>query len=338
MGKDNKLNRRTKRKNEASGKKEIPIGIQLILILLGASLFILFCVGTGVMIDAIVAIILEGTNLDGFENYIWRIVPVGIAHIFFFIAFCLDGIPGLKKSKGESFREDILGMFLIVMGFSSVVLMALAAKYDRDIDGIIAMLILPAIGIVITPKWVKTAVKKIDKWEDSQKSKTHFKDDEFFYRLKTPVSFEKRLYFEVFKNQFKFLFIGFGVVLLLIVIVLHVFSGDSIPSEKISDGGALFALVAFFGIAIFGIPLFAVFMTNSICKLRIVKKHKYQAFHIIAKRADDKKLIVERGTNIQSYEYPICVGIRKKDVKDTRATMIIMPDMVMVFPDKVPVT
>ena len=65
-----------------------------------------------------------------------------------------------------------------------------------------------------------------------------------------------------------------------------------------------------------------------------MKKHKYEAYHVIAKSANDKVVQFETGNGIYTLEYPDCVGIRKKDVHDTKATLVLMPDFVMVFPDE----
>ena len=333
MGNNRKKSNR-KRKQEAAGKKETPIGVTLLLILLVSALFILFCGATGVMIDAIIAFSTGCVKPEETGNYLWRIVPVGIIYIFFFIVYCLDGIPGLKKSKEESFREDILGMFLIVMGFAGVVLMALAAKYDRDMSGIIGMLIYPAIGIGITPKIVKKSIMKMRKWEDSKNILTYSNKDENLYSVKTPVAFEKRLFFEVVKYQFGNLFLAIGLVIVMIVVALNVFSGSTIRSGSFAGRAALSAIASMIGIGIFGIPIAICFLTKSIYKLRLVKKHKYQAYHVIAKSANDKVLLVEIGGYFQKVEYPVCVGIRKKEVHDTKATLIFLPDTAMLFPDK----
>ncbi|MBR6403361.1 MAG: hypothetical protein IKS48_08250 [Eubacterium sp.] len=321
-------------KKETTGEKELPIGVTLLLILLCVSAFLLFCFGTGIMIDAIVVLCTNCIKSDGTMIYIWRIIPVGLAHVFFFMAFCLDGIPGLKKSKRESYREDILGMFLIVMVFTSVVLMALAGKYDRDIDGIIAVLILPAIGIVITPKMVKKTIKKLKKWEDSPNNLSNVEDIDNMYKVKTPVVFEKQLFGAVFKYQFKHLFVGLVVVFFLLALALIGFSGGSIPIGWLADRGSLASLVTFFVISILGIPAFIVYLTNSILKLRIVKEQKYKAYHVVAKSANDKAVIVEYGDRSKCFEYPVCVGIRKNKIHDTKATLIFLPEMVMIFPDE----
>ena len=322
------------RSNKTSGEKETPIAVTLLLILLCVSVFLLFCIGTGVMIDAIVAFITGCVKPDETRNYMLRIVPVGILYIILLIAYCLDGIPGLKKTKGESYREDIVGMFLIVMGFTAVVLMALASHYGRYIDGVIGTLILPAIGIAITPKRVKKAIEKMKKWERSKNNISNIKDNESFYKVKTTEEFEKKLYRAVFFNQFKNLFIAIGGAVLLIAFALFRFSHEPTRSGKRADRSALLALVILIGIAIFGIPVFAVYLTNSICILKIVKNHKYEAYHVIAKSADDKKVHFKTTNGIRSLEYPVCVGIRKRDVHDTKATLVLMPDFVMVFPDE----
>ena len=320
--------------NETNSENNTPIIIKVLIGFFSIIAFILFCGGTGVMIDAIIAFCTDGVKAAEVGNYILRIVPVAIIHIFFFIAYCLDGIPGLKKDKSESYREDISGMFLIVLVLSSVELMALASKYNRDIDGLIAMLILPCIGIVITPKRVKNAINKIKKWEESQRKNNERRKDEEDYKLRKSDAFAKQLYWVVFKHQFKNIFLGIGGVIFLLLLAIHKFSGNTIPVGRFAERGVLFALITFIMIAIFGIPVFVVFMTTSICRLKLVKNKRFQAYHVIAKRADDKKLVIEGGVGAKQYEYPVCVGIRKKDVHDTKAVLVLLPDLVMIIPEE----
>ena len=77
MGK-NKWKGKSKRKNGESGEKKLPIGVTLLLILLGSVAFVMFCVGTGFMIDAIVAFSTGDVKSGEVAKYMWRIVPVGI--------------------------------------------------------------------------------------------------------------------------------------------------------------------------------------------------------------------------------------------------------------------
>jgi len=108
------------KKKKKSEKKELPIGITLLLILLGSSVFILYCVGTGYLIDAILAFI-TGTVEEGQKlQYVLPIAIMGPLHLFFFISLILGRMPFVKKKEGESYREDILGIFIIVMVLSAV--------------------------------------------------------------------------------------------------------------------------------------------------------------------------------------------------------------------------
>ena len=254
-------------------------------------------------------------------------MPAGVLHILFFIAFCLDGIPGLKRKKSDHYREDIAGMFLIVLGFSSIVLMALAGEYDRTIDGVIGTLLLPAIGIAITPKLIKKEKSKIRKWE-ARNALSSAKREE------APITFERQLFGAVLKHHLKDLLIGLVAALAFIALAVHRITSGPVRGGLHPERATYFAFVTLVAIAIFAIPVLSVLLTRLICRLRLVKRHMYQVRHVIAKRADDKELIVEGGVGPGRYGYPVCIGIRKKDVHDTQATLIIFPDMVMLFPDE----
>ncbi|MBQ1327485.1 MAG: hypothetical protein IIY49_05540 [Eubacterium sp.] len=332
MGK-NKWKGKSKRKNGESGENKLPIGVTLLLILLGSVAFVMFCVGTGFMIDAIVAFSTGDVESGKVAKYMWRIVPVGIIHIFFFIAFCLDGIPGLKKSKEESYREDIWGIFLIVMAFSAVVLMALAGRNGREMDGIIGFLTLPAIGVLVTPKMVKSALNKMKKWESSSVGLSFAKDEKNIYKVKEPVSFERRLFWEVFKYQMKMALGAILIITVLIIIAIHRITHKPHWIGRHAYRGPFYSFSLIVGVCIFAIPAVIVFLTKTIYKLSIVKRQKYKAYHVTAKRVNDKAVIVEFGNRVKSFKYPVCVGIRKKKINDTKATLILLPDLVMIFPD-----
>ena len=312
---------------KTSPGKELPTVVTLLLILLGVAAFLLFCIATGVMIDAIVAFAAGCVKPEEATDYMWRIVPAGVLHILFFIAFCLDGIPGLKRKKSDHYREDIAGMFLIVLGFSSIVLMALAGEYDRTIDGVIGTLLLPAIGIAITPKLIKKEKSKIRKWE-ARNALSSAKREE------APITFERQLFGAVLKHHLKDLLIGLVAALVFIALAVHRITSGPVRGGLHPERATYLAFVTLVAIAIFAIPVLSVLLTRLICRLRLVKRHMYQVRHVIAKRADDKELIVEGGVGPGRYGYPVCIGIRKKDVHDTKATLIIFPDTVMLFPDE----
>lgn len=312
---------------KTSAGKELPTVVTLLLILLGVAAFLLFCIATGVMIDAIIAFAAGCVKPEEATDYMWRIVPAGVLHILFFIAFCLDGIPGLKRKKSDHYREDIAGMFLIVLGFSSIVLMALAGEYDRTIDGVIGTLLLPAIGIAITPKLIKKEKSKIRKWE-ARNALSSAKREE------APITFERQLFGAVLKHHLKDLLIGLVAALVFIALAVHRITSGPVRGGLHPERVTYFAFVTLVAIAIFAIPVLSVLLTRLICRLRLVKRHMYKVRHVIAKRADDKELIVEGGVGPGRYGYPVCIGIRKKDVHDTEATLIIFPDTVMLFPDE----
>ena len=331
----NKSRKQYDKTNGSDGEKNLPIGVLLLLILFGSALFVLFCVGTGVMIDAIVAFSTNSVKPGEEANYLLRIVPVGLVHIFFFIAFCMDKIPFVKKSKNESFREDIAGMFFIVMAIASVVLIAVGGNYDRVIDVVIAFSIYPVIGILITPKRVKKLLRKLKEWEDTPDNLMKQKDYGDFYRIQGPVAFERRLYLEVLKYRFLNVLAVVVGVLLIILIFIGGLSNDFLASSRMGGQGIFVALIELVCIAIFGIPTIVCFLVNTICYLKMVKKHKYRACHVVVKSISDKKVSIDYAGTIYRYEYPVCVGMRKKEVQDVKATVIFLPDMIMVFPDKI---
>ena len=98
------------------------------------------------------------------------------------------------------------------------------------------------------------------------------------------------------------------------------------------SAGFLFFAMVF--IAAFGIPILAYYITNAACRLRVVKKHKYIAYHAVVKSVRSYKISINDNGRHYSYKYATCVGIREKNVHDTKAVLIFIPDDVLVFPDK----
>ena len=93
----------------------------------------------------------------------------------------------------------------------------------------------------------------------------------------------------------------------------------------------------FFGailIVTFAIPIIAYYITNAVYRLRIVRHHEYIAYHAIVNRVDGYTIKINQDGRNYRYDYCSCVGIRAKNVNDTGATLIFIPDDVLLFPDK----
>ena len=88
-------------------------------------------------------------------------------------------------------------------------------------------------------------------------------------------------------------------------------------------------------IAVFGFPVLVYYLTNAIYKLRTVAGHKYMAYHAVVKSVNSYKIKIERDGRKYEYKYGTLVGMKENQIKDTPATLIFIPDDVLVFPDEV---
>ena len=74
------------------------------------------------------------------------------------ISLILGRMPFVKKKEGISYREDIIGVFAVVMVLSAVMLIALSDKTDRNIDFVVGAIMFPASGFIVSPIIFKRVV------------------------------------------------------------------------------------------------------------------------------------------------------------------------------------
>ena len=337
-------NRKTsKNKNTQKTGKPLPVGVTLVLILLLSCSAVAACISLGFVIDALIKVITGDAGADMFAVCILVFALLTAVLLGLLYVLIRHRDPEKKNRFTENYPDDVLIVFVFLAVGAAVTLFALG---DNDIEYLIALAMFPAVGIISTPNAVRYALKDMAKWEKifyGNGNLHRCKEDKNFYKVKTPVSFERKLYKAVFKNQvldhvtviaLMLLIVNAGIVRMvygkhqaapgLIGAIVHV------KIER-SAGFLFFALVF---IAAFGIPIMVYYFTNAACRLRVVKKHKYIAYHAIVKSVRSYKLTINGDGRHYSYKYATCVGIREKNVHDTKAILIFIPDDVLVFPDK----
>ena len=99
---------------------------------------------------------------------------------------------------------------------------------------------------------------------------------------------------------------------------------------KRSFGFILFLSIFFLA---FAIPIVAFYIANALKKIRVVRKHEYIAYHVIISSVTSGKISIYDKNKSFRYNYCTCVGIKEKDIHDTPATLIFIPDDVLLFPD-----
>ena len=157
-----------------------------------------------------------------------------------------------------------------------------------------------------------------------------------------PVSFERKIYFAILKDQILNLYtVALCIVFFIVLGLLSVshenaeISGNIfyaiIHTKSVRAEGYLFFGAVFF--AAFWIPIFAYYITNAVYKLRVVKRHEYIVYHAIVNKVDTFKIRINNSDVHFKYDYCSCVGIKSKDVNNTKSILIFVPDDMLLFPD-----
>ena len=337
----------TRKGKTSHGKgKPFPIGVTLLLILLLSCAIVAACIFVGVVIDVLIRMITDGIGAEMLA--VPLIVTVLVLTVLFVILFALirhrrtDG----KDRLSDSYTNDVLFVIVILAVGAAVTLLTLGAENDNAAEYLTGILMFPAIGIITTPNAVRYALRDMKKWTNifySNGNLHKFKEDENFYKVKPPVPFEKKLFWVVLRNQV----LDHAVVIFIMILVFingiaRLFNGPhkaapgligAVVHVRIERAAGLFFFLPVF-FAAFAIPILAYYATNAVSRLSVVKKHRYIAYHAVVKSVRSYKMCINEEGRKYSYDYATCVGIKEKDVHDTKAILIFIPDDVLIFPDK----
>lgn len=202
------------------------------------------------------------------------------------------------------------------------------------------------IGILVTPNVVLYALNDMKNWKDIFYKRGNLykhKRVDGFYMMQAPVSFERKIYFAVLKEQL----LNLHTVALIIIftVISYLFAsfyksigvpGDLVyaiaHTKSVRAEGWGFFLSIFF--AAFWIPIFAYYITNAVYKLRIVRRHEYIVYHAIVNKVDTFKIRINNKYVNYKYDYCTCVGIKAKNINNTKAILIFVPDDLILFPDE----
>lgn len=255
------------------------------------------------------------------------------------------------KNKKEKNRKWYVDKFLLALTpvwiTIAMVFFSFFGEENESIYLIFSIIIFLCIGISTTPNVILYALNDMKNWKEIVNQNGNLgkcKKANGFYKIQTPVSFERKIYFAILKDQI----LNLHTVALCIIffIALALLSG-SYESAGISGNifyaiahvratraeGYVFFIAVFF--AAFWIPIFAYYITNAVYKLRIVKRHEYIAYHAIVNKVDTFKIRINNSGVHYKYDYCSCVGIKSKDVNNTKSILIFVPDDMLLFPDTV---
>ncbi len=333
--------------------KELSIGKKLILILpfscglvaLGiingfflGSLLQLFCEATG--------IVEEQTEDLGLAIAFYGVITLIVATVTFIpFGFLLVDYKSKNKKTARWYLDKVL-LSLMVVGIAGALVIITAFGPGETLYMFIGMAMLPFMGLTVIPNAIRYALKDMKSWKSIFYGKGNlerFKKSKDYYKTRVPVPFEKKLVLAVIKEQFLNLIVVIGVMLIFAAIGIFAVTHDSseasggligavvhVKAERAA--GTLFFLMI--GIVTFAPPILAYYITNAVYKLRVIKRREYIAYHAIVSSVKDNVVLIDSDGRHYKYDYCTCVGIRQKDVHDTPATLIFIPDDVLLIPDK----
>jgi hypothetical protein len=255
----------------------------------------------------------------------------------------------LRNKDSENIKSSKWYINCILISFTITLIVSamtvfVGAQGDSIINYLVGFAMFPLIGIITTPNIVKHVKNDTTSWKNIfyKKGNIHsIKDSNDYYRVTTPVSFEKKILSIVYKEQIKNLLVVIGIMALVIFIFLnhimreHSYSGrivsDLIKYRSEKSFGFIFFLTIFF--TTFGIPIIAYYISNALKKIRVVKNHEYIAFHAIVSGVHNGKIAIYVKNKHYNYNYCTCVGIKEKDIHQIPVTLIFIPDDVLLFPN-----
>lgn len=314
--------------------KSLSVGKKLLLILLLACSLVGTAVCAGFAVKDIFSLVFA--------------VPAGII-AFIALLILLKDYKTEKKEKTVKWYVDKFLVALVPVWVATAIALIVVGYDENELVMYAGFLMFPLISIIVAPNAALYAVRDAKGWKRifyGNGNLESFKDNKDFYRVKTPVGFEKELIGAVIRDQI--LNISTAVVFMFIVAVFGLISIVTYDSHSVSPGdliGAVFyvrvrrgtGVMAFILliILVFGFPLFVYYVTNAIYKLRIITKHQYMAYHAIVSDMNDGTLRINCGKRHYKYKYCIPVGMRASQICDTPAVLIFIPDDVLIFPDEI---
>ena len=319
---------------------------KIIIILLFPITLMFFAICNGFFLDALLeSVIRRRVSADlGICGSITVISGIAEFALMHRLLKCYDKIDKKKKTLKWQFDKQLIPMY--VVGITSA-LVLITRRYNDEVGLylIIGVAMFPLMGITATPNIVRYALREMKDWRNIfyKKGNLHkSKDSTDFYRIRKPLPYERRICIAVVKNQ---LMVLVGVILIMILIVVAYISSRSVP-DSVTPGnivdsiiyvkrrrgqGLLFFMMIF--VVTFAIPIIAYCITYAVNKLKVIIRHEYIAYHAIVKKVDGSNVIINQDGRVFQYKYCSCIGIRAKKVNNTGATLIFIPDDVLLIPD-----
>ncbi len=324
-------------KKDRKPRKELPLALNVILVLLFTVVFLGLGVCNGFLINALINQRTEEILASAFITLLVGIVYMAILIIL------------IRNSDSENVKPFKWYVNCVLISFTlNLIITAMTVFTLQPDNGVINYLvgfaIFPFIGICTTPNIVKHVKNDTSSWKKifyKNGNLYTIKNSPDYYRVKAPVEFEQKILSAVRKHQILNILVVIGVMLVIVFLGINYMTRDHSYTDNLIKNliitrnrrnfGFIFFMMIFF--LAFAIPIIAYYVSNALKKIRVVRDHEYIAYHAIVPSVNNGRIgIYHKGKQL-TYKYCTCVGIKEKEVKDTKAILVFVPDDVFLFPE-----
>lgn len=242
----------------------------------------------------------------------------------------------IKTKKPKTFKWYLDKILMVPVALLAIfgVLTMLAAMDTDDGDLILlGCLILLLVGLLASPNIILYAIKDSKDWRRKSfqyKLEESFEDrifkEDFFYMLKDPSPYHDKLFSGVIREAI----LNFGGLFILIGLVLVGFISTFLNGFA-SDSYKAFAYILVVLVCV--IPALIYNLTCSLCRIRAVRRREYFACHAVVSGIENFEMVIT-GVNGDEYRfnYCRCLGIRAKEIHNTKVILLFVPDEVYLIP------
>lgn len=242
-----------------------------------------------------------------------------------------------KEKYKKTFKWYLDKILMAIMGiFALMGVMALLSSADSDGTELmfsgIAILLLT--GLLMSPNILLYAVKEGKDWESrvfKYKQGKSFRNklyqEDFFRKVADPSPYHNKIVHGVIREAVWSL--GGLIVLITYILFRNIISFLFGYSRRRSK-----AFVYISAIIIFLIPMFAYNVTCSIHRIRTVLRREYFVCHAVVSgvKCFNMRITGKKG-DIYQFKYCRCLGVRERDVHDSKVILAFVPDEVYLLPD-----
>lgn len=274
-------------------------------------------------------------------------VPAGILAFVLLFVLLKDYKSGSREKTTKWYIDKFLAGLVPVLVIAALVMIISNSEEENAALYVTGFLMFPVLSIAISPNAALYSLKDMKNWKQIFYGKgnlENFKDDKDYYKVKVPLPYERKIYWAVVKDQF--LNVASVIVIMFLISVIAILKIMRGEPGGVSPGnlieaiihvrakramGFMFFMLLF--IAVFGFPIFVWYVTNAVSKLRIISKHQYIAYHAVVESVNGYVMRIDSDGRKYKYDYCTLIGMKAKLVKNTPATLVFIPDDVLMFPD-----